>query len=58
MIELKNKIIALCNESGLNIEAILFILKDLFRDAQEAYEHYNTKKEELEDEKSELEKDK
>lgn len=34
MLELKNKIIALCNESGLPLEAIMFVLKDAFRDAE------------------------
>ena len=34
MIELKDKIIALCNESGLPLEAIMFVLKDAFRDAE------------------------
>lgn len=48
MVELKNNIITLCNNSGLNIEAVLFVLKDLYRDAQDAYEMYEEKKKENE----------
>lgn len=54
MIELKNKIVALCNESGLPLEAVMFVLKDLFRDAElnlkilEQKEKENIKQEEEE----------
>ena len=51
--ELKNNIITLCNNSGLNIEAVLFILKDLYRDAQDAYEMYEEKKKENENKNDE-----
>jgi len=44
MLELKEKIVALCNESGLPIEAILFILKDVYRDAEDAVKIYNKQK--------------
>lgn len=35
MEELKQKLIDLCNESGLPLEAIYFVVKDLFRDVDE-----------------------
>lgn len=34
MNELKEKIVDLCNESGLPLEAIIFIVKDVWRDAE------------------------
>lgn len=34
MNELRNKILNLCNESGLPLEAIIFIVKDIWRDAE------------------------
>ena len=34
MNELKNKILNLCNESGLPLEAIIFVVKDTWRDAE------------------------
>ena len=40
MMELKNSIVTLCNESGLPLEAILFIVKDIYRDAEESYAAY------------------
>lgn len=53
MVELKNKIVALCNESELSIEAVLFVLKDLYRDAQESYTHYIEGKQQLKEEEKE-----
>ena len=35
MEELKQKLVYLCNESGLPLEAIYFVVKDLFRDVDE-----------------------
>lgn len=35
MEELKNKLIDVCNESQLPLEAILFVTKDLWRDVEE-----------------------
>lgn len=35
MEELKQKIINLCNESGLPLEAILFVTKDVWRDVED-----------------------
>lgn len=34
MEELKEKLIQICNESGLPLEAILFVTKDLWRDVE------------------------
>lgn len=34
MEELKQKLINLCNQSGLPLEAILFVTKDLWRDVE------------------------
>ena len=34
MEELKQKIIDLCNESGLPLEAIYFVVKDVWRDVE------------------------
>lgn len=34
MLELEQKIADLCNQSGLPFEAIYFVLKDLWRDAE------------------------
>lgn len=34
MEELKKKLIELCNESGLPLEAIFFVTKDLWRDVE------------------------
>lgn len=40
MEELKNKLIADCNKSQLPIEAVYFIVKDLWRDVEEAFAEY------------------
>ena len=37
MQELKDKLIAICNESGLPLEAILFVTKDLWRDVESTF---------------------
>lgn len=36
MEELKQKLLDLCNESNLPLEAILFVTKDLWRDVESA----------------------
>lgn len=48
MEELKQNIIKLCNESQLPLEAILFVVRDTYRDIDEAYRAY---KEQLNNEK-------
>ena len=40
MEELKQKLINICNESGLPLEAIVFVTKDLWRDAEETYRQF------------------
>lgn len=35
MEELKQKLIQVCNESGLPLEAILYVTKDLWRDVED-----------------------
>lgn len=34
MLELKQKLLDICNQSGLPFEAIYFVIKDLWRDAE------------------------
>lgn len=52
MEELKQKLLDVCNESGLPLEAILFVTKDLWRDVEDTYRRYkesmNQQKEEKE----------
>ena len=45
MMELKNKIIALCNNSGLTIEQVVFVLKDAYREAEDSYIAFKAKEE-------------
>lgn len=40
MEELRLKLISDCNASGLPLEAILFVVRDVYRDAQESYQKY------------------
>ena len=53
MEELKQKIIDLCNQSGLPLEAILFVTKDVWRDVEATLRNFeiasqrNDEKEEL-----------
>ena len=48
--ELKQKLLNICNESGLPLEAILFVTKDLWRDVEDTYRRY---KESVEKQKEE-----
>lgn len=34
MEELRNKLLETCNSSGLPLEAVMYVLKDLWRDAE------------------------
>lgn len=45
MEELKQKIIDLCNESGLPLEAILFVTKDVWRDVEDTLRSYKAAQE-------------
>lgn len=38
MNELKQQILDLVNNSGLPLEAIIFVVKDIWRDAEETYQ--------------------
>jgi len=40
MEELKQKLLDVCNASGLPLEAIVFVTKDLWRDAEETFRQY------------------
>ena len=46
MEELKQKLLNVCNESGLPLEAIVFVTKDLWRDAQDTLLALKEKREE------------
>lgn len=58
MEELKNKIIDLCNHSGLSLEAIYYVTKDVWRDVEATLRDYQEKmkKEQAEKEKQEEKK--
>lgn len=45
MEELKKQLIELCNNSGLSLEAILFVTKDLWRDVEETLRRLKEKQE-------------
>jgi len=58
MMELKNNIVTLCNNSGLTIEQVLFVLKDAYRDAEDSYITFKAKqelKQEFKEQEDELE---
>lgn len=40
MEQLKKKLIEVINDSNLSLEAIIFILRDLYRDALDVYNSY------------------
>ena len=42
MEELKQKLLDVCNESGLPLEAILFVTKDLYRDVEDTLRRVKT----------------
>ena len=48
MEELKQQIIDLCNNSGLPLEAILFVTKDVWRDVEATLRAYQEKAKEEE----------
>ena len=50
--ELKNKLLQDCNESGLPLEAIYYLVKDLFRDVSDTYENILRQKELKEEKES------
>ena len=40
MEELKQKLLDICNQSGLPLEAVVFVTKDLWRDAEDAFRQF------------------
>lgn len=48
MEKLKQQIIDLCNKSGLPLEAILFITKDIWRDVEDTFRMLEEQKKEKE----------
>lgn len=56
MEELKNKLLQDCNESGLPLEAIYYLVKDLYRDVSDTYERILNQRMEEETEDSKEEK--
>ena len=53
MEELKQKLIDICNQSGLPLEAIVFVTKDLWRDAEDALRQFKTSQEAARENKEE-----
>ena len=49
MEELKAKLLEDCNSSGLPLEAILFVVKDLYRDAEETFRAFKAQQEKEKD---------
>lgn len=58
MEELKQQLIDLCNNSGLSLEAILFVTKDLWRDVEDTLRRYEKAQQKQEQEKKESEENK
>ena len=52
MEELKQKLVDICNESGLPLEAILFVTKDLWRDVEDTLRSLKEKQEQKESEEN------
>ena len=48
MQKLKEELLKLCNESGLPLEAVVFVTKDLWRDAEATLIEYNKQNQEKE----------
>lgn len=57
MEELRNNLISLCNQSGLPIEAIYFVVKDVYRDVIDAFTQYKNQNNTIEENKEETEND-
>lgn len=49
MEELRLKLIEACNQSGLPLEAVLFVVRDVYRDVNETYQNYKKQQEEEHD---------
>ena len=57
MEELKQELVDICNNSGLSLEAILFVTKDLWRDVEDTLRRVK-EQEEKEQQKKESEENK
>ena len=57
MEELKQKLLIACNESGLPLEAILFVTKDLWRDVEDTLRAFKEKQNKQKNEESEEKKE-
>ena len=55
MEELKNKIVDLCNDSGLSLEAMYYVVKDVWRDIEATIRSYQ-EQQKKEQEQAEKEK--
>ena len=53
MEELKQQLIDICNNSGLSLEAILFVTKDLWRDVEDTIRRAKEMQEQKKSEESE-----
>jgi hypothetical protein len=53
MEELKTKLIQICNESGLPLEAIYFVVKDVWRDVEATLRSVQEKQAAAQEEKKE-----
>ena len=53
MEELKQKLVDICNKSGLPLEAILFVTKDLWRDVEDTLRNLKEKQEQEQNESEE-----
>lgn len=49
MEELRLKLIETCNKSGLPLEAVLFVVRDVYRDVNETFETYKKRNKEDEE---------
>jgi hypothetical protein len=51
MEDLKVKLLEDCNSSGLPLEAILFVVRDLYRDVEDTYRNFKTQQEKEKEDK-------
>ena len=58
MEELKKQLVDICNQSGLSLEAILFVTKDLWRDVEDTIRAFKEKQQKQEENKDESEEKK
>ena len=57
MVELKQKLVQVCNDSELPLEAILFVTKDLWRDVEETFRLAKQKSTLVTNEEKQIEKE-